>query len=325
MTHSDTETTALPEPLDPDFQLLVDQIAALEAGGVRPWHEITVPELRAATKDIRKGAAPVAGVSARDLQINADWGEMPARLYVPLAAAETGPGLVYFHGGGFTIGSIETHDSIVAQLAALSGVKILSVEYRLGPENPFPAAHDDALFSCRWAFKNAAAIGFDPDRIAVGGDSAGANLAASACIALRDDPEAAVRYMFLLYPNTTIEGSQGSRATYAKGYYLTLAGAHYLFSQYLPQAAMRRDPRIDLLRCEDVSGLPSTFLAIGHCDILYDECIRFADNMSAAGVAVELRTYPGFIHGFFGFAHLAPAVLTAFEEAAGSLAAGLRR
>jgi acetyl esterase len=310
------------EPLDPGFQLLVDEIALAEAGGAPRWDELTAEDLRAATRDIRKGAEPVAGVTRRDLQVGGAARLLDARLYVPEAAARVGPGLVYFHGGGFTIGSVETHDTIVAQLAVASGVKILSVDYRLAPEHRFPAAHDDALASSRWAFENADLIGFDRGRIAIGGDSAGANLAASACLEMRGDPGRSVRFQFLLYPNTTIEGTEGSRSIYAEGYYLTLAAAKHLFRQYVT-SDLARDPRIDLLRQDDLSHLPPTFLAVGHCDILFDECAAFAKKLEACGVPLTFRTYPGFIHGFYGFAHRVAMVSGAVEEAGTTLAIGL--
>ena len=312
-----------PEPLDPGFQMLVDAIAAAEAAGAPAWDTLPAADLRAATRDLRKGATPVEGVARRDLAVGGAAGPLGARLYTPAAAAPaSGPGLVYFHGGGFTIGSVDTHDGIVAELAVASGVRILSIDYRLGPEHRFPAAHDDALASIRWAFDQAGSIGFDRDRIAVGGDSAGANLAASACLDLRGDGTRPVRFQLLLYPNTMIEGSAGSRTIYAEGHYLTLAAAFHLFRNYLGPD-LSRDPRIDLLRRSDVSGLPPTFLSVGHCDILFDECLAYGAMLSAAGVPLTLRTYPGFIHGFYGFADRVPAVADAFAEAGRALAAGL--
>ena len=286
-----------PEALDPGFQQMVDEIAAAEAGGAPRWHELSAIALRAATRDIRKGATPVAGVATRDLAVDGAAGPLGARLYVPDGAAAGGPGLVYFHGGGFSIGSIDTHDGIVARLAALSGVRILSVDYRLAPEHKFPAAHDDAVAASRWAFDHAAEIDIDPARIAIGGDSAGANLAASAALDMRAGRHV-VRHLLLLYPNITIAGDAGSRSVYAEGYYLTLAAAHHLFRQYVT-ADQAGDPRIDLLNRGDLAGLPPTSLAVGHCDILFDECIAFARRVDALGGSVELRTYPGLIHGFF--------------------------
>lgn len=310
------------EPLDPDFQRLIDEIAAAEVAGSPRWHELTAEELRRATRDLRKGAAPVPGVSTRDLLVDGATGTLDARLYVPACTDEFGPGLVYFHGGGFAIGSVDTHDAIVAQLAVASGVKILSVDYRLGPEHRFPAAHDDALSSSRWAFDNAEVIGFDRNRIAIGGDSAGANLAAATCLEMRSDVGRSVRFQLLLYPNTTIDGLTASRTLYANGYYLTLAAAHHLFRQYVDMD-QAQNPRIDLLRQADVSGLPSTFLTVGHCDILFDECLAYAEKLRAADVPLTLRTYPGFIHGFYGFGHRASKVLEAFADAGLALTSGL--
>ena len=311
-----------PELLHPGFQRFVDEIAAFQAAGAPSWDQLTAEQLRAATKDLRKGAAPVTGVERLDLTVGGSEGPLDARLYTPPASRDTGPGLVYFHGGGFAIGSIESHDGIAARLALASGVRILSVEYRLGPEYRFPAAHDDALASSRWAFDHAGEIGFDPARIGIGGDSAGANLAASACLAMRGDAERPVRFQLLAYPNTTILGSGGSRAVYAEGHYLTLAAAHHLFQFYVDEEAAL-DPRIDLLHRDDLTGLPPTLMAVAQCDILADECLAFAAKVWSAGVAVEVQTYPGFIHGFLGFSEHVPDVDHAFDAIGRALAIGL--
>lgn len=313
-----------PEPLHPGFQRFVDEIGALQAAGAPSWDQLTAQELRAATKDIRKGAAPVEGVDRRDLRVDGGDGPLDARLYTLSGRNETGPGLVYFHGGGFSIGSIETHDSIVAKLALASGIKILSVEYRLGPEYRFPAAHDDGLASSRWAFDHAEEIGFDRAQIGIGGDSAGANLAASACLDMRGDFNRRVRFQLLAYPNTTILGSGGSRAVYAEGHYLTLAAAHHLFRFYVDEASAL-DPRIDLLHRDDLAGLPPTLLAVAQCDILLDECVAFGHRLELADVPIEVQTYPGFIHGFLGFAEQVPEVANAFDKIGRAVATGLKR
>ncbi len=312
-----------PEPLHPDFRRFVDQIAALQAAGAPKWDQLSAEQLRAATKDIRKAAAPVQGVARRNLRVAGARGPLDARLYTPTGGGEAGPGLVYFHGGGFSIGSIDTHDSIVSKLARASGVKILAIEYRLAPEHRFPPAHDDALASSRWAFDHAESIGFDRGRIGIGGDSAGANLAASTCLEMRGDSGRRVRFQLLAYLNTTILGSGGSRAVYAEGYYLTLAAAHHLFQFYVDEQTAS-DPRIDLLHRGDLAGLPPTLLAVGHCDILLDECLAFAGKLQAAMVPREFLTYPGFIHGFLGFSEQVPAVCNAFQVIGRALALGLK-
>ena len=311
-----------PEPLHPGFQRFVDEIAAVQVAGAPSWDQLTAEQLRAATKDLRKSAAPVEGVERRDLTVAGAEGPLYARLYTPRESAAPGPGLVYFHGGGFAIGSVDTHDAIVAKLALASGVKILSVEYRLGPECRFPAAHDDALVSSRWAFDHAWEIGFDPSRIAIGGDSAGANLAASTCLAMRGDADHPVRFQLLAYPNTTIRGAGGSRSVYAEGHYLTLAAAHHLFQFYIDEESAS-DPRIDLLQHDNLIGLPPTLLAVAQCDILADECFAFADKLRTAGILLEVQTYPGFIHGFLGFSEQVPDVDCAFDAIGRALAIGL--
>ena len=319
-----------PEPLDPSFQRVVDGIAAAIAAGVPQWETMTAQQIRASLALIRRREEPLEGVSSRDLVIgiagNGESAELPARLYIPDGAPEVGPGLVYFHGGGFAIGDIDTHHGLVERLAKASGVKVLSVNYRLAPEYPFPTAHEDTVASAKWAFDHAAEIGFDPARIALGGDSAGANLASSACLALRGDAARKVKFQLLFYPNTTISdpssAAHSSRQVYKNGYFLTLPAAHHLFSQYV-SAEQAGDPRIDLLNRADLAGLPPTFFSVGHCDILFDECVAYAEAMKAAGVDLQLVTYPGYIHSFYGFYAVAPVVMPAFDEAGAALAAGL--
>lgn len=320
----DADVTRSPEPLTPEFQDLVEAMAAATAAGAPEWHMLTAPQIRQITEIMRKREAPLDGVTRREVTIDLDDRTLAARLYVPDSADVIGPGLVYFHGGGFTIGSIDTHDGLVERLALASGVKILSVDYRLAPEHPFPAAHDDALASAKWVFDNAATIGFDRHFIALGGDSAGANLASSACLDLRPDKDRQVRFQMLFYPNTTINDIAGSRDVYERGYFLTRAMAHHFFYQYVtPEQATH--PRIDLLHRDDLSDLPPTLLTVGHCDILFDECVAYARAMEASGVPVKLITYPGFIHSFYGFFAQAPSVLPAFAEAGAALARGLGR
>lgn len=316
--------TLIAEPLIPGFQALVDAMAASAAAGVPEWDAMTPMEIRQVTEQMRAQKTLLGDVARRDLIVDLDGRSLQARLYVPANSEDIGPGLIYFHGGGFTIGSIHTHDGLVERLARASGVKILSVDYRLAPEHRFPAAHDDAVDSAKWAFDHAAEIGFDRDRIALGGDSAGANLASSACLDLRCDADRQVRFQLLFYPNTTIEDIPGSRETYKKGYFLTLAIAHHLFRQYVT-AEQARDARIDLLNRKDLSGLPPTFFTVGRCDILFDECVAYARAIKDAGVELDFVTYPGHIHSFYGFFEAVPEVLSAFEEAGAALAQGLAR
>ncbi|NWK95976.1 alpha/beta hydrolase [Sphingobium lactosutens] len=310
------------EPLLPGFQQLVDAIADAEAKGAPAWSALSPQEVRTAAERLRKPASIPQDIVRRDLTLDGPDSALHARLYIPDGAQKIGPGLVYFHGGGFTIGSVEGHDALVANLAAASGVKILSVDYRLAPEHPFPAAHDDAVASVKWAFTNANVIGFDAERIGVGGDSAGANLAASACLDLRSTSDVAIKFQLLFYPNTTIKDIPGTRQIYAHGHYLTLETAHYLFGHYVsPEQSI--SPRIDLLGRDDLSGLPPTLLTVGHCDILYDECVLFAYQLQQAGVPIEFITYPGYLHSFYGFSELVPDVMDAFQTAGAALALGL--
>lgn len=310
--------------LHPDFQRFVDDIAARQNAGAPRWECLSAQQLRQLTKTLRSAASPDITVERRDLTVAGAVGELPARLYTPPEWSASGPALIYFHGGGFSIGDIDTHDGIAARLAANSRAAILSVDYRLGPENRFPAAHDDSLAATKWVFAHSEALGFARDAIAVGGDSAGANLAASTCIALRNDAEARCCLQLLIYPNTTILGESGSRARFAEGYYLTTAAAHHLFSFYVDPADAT-DPRIDLLQNRVLSGLPDTVLVLAGCDILFDEGRAYGEALKSQGVGVEEMVFPGMIHGFLGFADQVPTVADAFTRIGQTLSSRLTR
>ena len=189
--------------LDPHFKAMLDEQAAAAPADAPPLTALPPEMIRAGYQMQRKAQnlkTSPADVEARDLKVGGAEGAIPARLYTPAGAPATGPGMVYFHGGGWVIGDLETHDAHCRRLASFSGARILAVDYRLAPEHPFPAGHDDALAATRWAFDHAAEIGFDPSRIGVGGDSAGGNLAASVAIDMRSDAGRRLRLQMLFYP-----------------------------------------------------------------------------------------------------------------------------
>ncbi len=191
--------------LDPHFKAMLDAQAAAAAEAPPPLTQIPPDMVRAgyrAQRTSQNVASTVASVAARDLEVGGAAGPRPARIYTPAEAATQSGLLVYFHGGGFVIGDLETHDAHCRRLAHFSGQRVMAVDYRLAPENPFPAGHDDALAATRWAFDHAAELGADPARIGVGGDSAGGNLAASVAQDLRGDPGRRLKLQLLLYPAT---------------------------------------------------------------------------------------------------------------------------
>lgn len=251
-------------------------------------------------------------------------GEIPARLYVGLdAPAPPQPLLVYYHGGGWVIGDLETHDGVCRFLAELGGCRVLSIDYRLAPEHPFPAPVEDAIAAFEWAAANAEKVGADRARIAVGGDSAGGNLAAAVCLHARDAGGPRPAMQLLLYPPTDAMGGQASRETFAEGFLLTRDDMRWFEDHYIPDGCDHEDPRISMMRAKDVSGLPPAYVATAGFDPLRDEGETYARRMREAGVGVALQRHPGLIHGFANLTAVCPSARTAMLEAAGALRMGL--
>lgn len=256
-----------------------------------------------------------------------------ARFYVPEAmpgdagaedvSGGPSPLLVYFHGGGWVIGDLDTHDDPCRFLAAHSGTCVLSVDYRLAPEHPFPAAAEDALAAYEWAIANADRLGGDANRIGVGGDSAGANLAAATCLTARDADRPSPAMQLLIYPVTETAGSARSRQTFAEGFLLTRGDMDWFEEHYLPPGVDRDDPRVALLEADDLSRLPPAYIATAGFDPLRDEGEEFARLLRAAGVQVALRRHPGLVHSFANLTAICPTARQAMLEAAGALRLGL--
>jgi acetyl esterase len=251
-------------------------------------------------------------------------GEIGARLYVPQGAESPGPLLVYFHGGGWVQGSVATHDASCRLLAHLSGVRVLSVDYRLAPEHPYPAAVEDAVSAYAWTADHAASLGADPARLAVGGDSAGGNLAAVTALVARDDerlPGAA--FQLLLYPVTDVAAKSASYASYADGYLLTESGMDWFTGKYLPDPARRTEWRASPLRAQTLSGLPPAYVATCLPDVLRDEGEAYAARLREAGVPVATQRHDQ-LHGFFNTAAVRSS-RQALAQVAGALRQGLAR
>jgi acetyl esterase len=251
-------------------------------------------------------------------------GELPARLYVALGAPRPPqPLLVYYHGGGWVIGNLETHDAVCRFLAEHSGCRVLSIDYRLAPEHPFPAAVEDAAAAFAWAAEHAAELGADPDRIAVGGDSAGGNLSAAVCLQARDAGGARPAMQLLLYPAADVVGEQASRDTFAKGFLLTRNDMQWFEDHYLPDGCEPDDPRASIMRAHDVSNLPPAYVATAGFDPLRDEGEIYAARMREAGVHVVLQRHSELIHGFANLTAICPSARAAMLEVAGALRMGL--
>ena len=265
---------------------------------------------------------PMARVE--ELTIPGPDSEMPARLYVALGAPQPPqPMLVYYHGGGWVIGDLDTHDSACRFLAEHSGCRVLSVGYRLAPEHPFPIPVEDAVAAFAWAHEHAAELGADPERMAVGGDSAGGNLATALCLQNRDAGNPQPAMQLLLYPVTDAVGGQQSRDTFAEGFLLTRNDMEWFENHYIPYGIDDDEPRASMMRAVDVSGLPPAYVATCGFDPLRDEGEIYAARMREAGVQVVLQRHRDQIHGFANLTAICPSARTAMLEVAGALRMGL--
>jgi acetyl esterase len=280
--------------------------------------------IEARRKNMRSETALVGGSQpigeVRDLVVAG----RPARHYLPSApvSADPGPLLVYFHGGGFIEGDLDTHDAPCRVLAERSGVPVLALTYRLGPEHPFPAAHDDADEGYRWVVGHARELGADPQRIAVGGDSAGGNLAASvALMAARDSVPLA--WQLLIYPCTDITRDTQSLRSFGEGFYLTTAFMDRADDSYLPKPDDRRDPRVSVLYAEIPRGLAPAYVVTAGFDPLRDEGEAYARRLCDAGVTVELQRLTDQVHGFVNIVGVGRSSRAAVDGIADQLRATL--
>lgn len=246
--------------------------------------------------DLAAVDAPAPEMETRELEIPGPARAMGARLYMPSGVDAPAPLLVFFHGGGNIRGSLATHDSTCRVLAQEGGFRVLSVDYRLAPEHPFPAAAEDAMAATVWAHANAGDLGGDPARFAVGGDSAGGNLAAVVALRARDEGGPAIGAQMLIYPVIDHAADTPSRRTYSKGYMLD--SMPFYTRAYLPDESARRHPHASPLHAADFSRLPPAVLLTAGHDPLHDEDVAYGERLSAAGVRVERIDYPEMIHGF---------------------------
>lgn len=300
--------------LDPQAKALLDALAAMPA---IDFSGISAAQYRALMNQPSMFAPGDAVAQVENRRIPGPGGEIGIRLYRDSAAAPL-PITVFFHGGGFVIGNLDSHDNICRCLAKRAGCVVVSVDYRLAPEAKFPAAVKDACAALAWAHRNARDIGGDPSRMAVAGDSAGGNLAAVAAQHWRDHGPA-LRHQLLLYPLTDWRVDTESYRNYAKGYYLSWEMMDWFTRQYLPDQHAADDLRASPLRARDLSGLPSATVITAEYDPLRDEGEAYARAMRDAGVAVELHRWPGQIHGFASMLGAIDAADQALSTAARAL------
>jgi acetyl esterase len=298
-------------PVDPQIATLLELIAAAES---KPMSEGTPEEarrgFRTLTVDLRDPAAVPDVASVEDTTVAGAEGDLPARVYRPAADGPL-PTLLLLHGGGFVIGDLDTHDVTARTLANGCRAVVVSVDYRLAPEHPFPAAVDDALAAARWVADHLVELGGD-DRVAVAGDSAGGNLSAVVAQTFRDEGRPLAGQL-LVYPATDMGGSYPSHVENAEGYFLDAATMAWFLQQYAGGAADLADPRLSPLH-GDLAGVAPAVVVVAELDPLRDDGLAYAAALEAAGVPVEVRTFPGLIHGFVDMGRHSAAAQAAIDE-----------
>jgi acetyl esterase len=265
---------------------------------------------------------PMAEV--RDVSVAGAADLIPARVYRP--RDEIAPGiLVWLHGGGFVLGSPDGSDTTARALAGASGCIVVSVDYRLAPEHPFPAAPEDCYAATNWVTRHAASLGAAEGRVAVGGDSAGGNLAAVVALLARDRGGPSIDLQVLVYPVVERAADTPSYRAFAEGYWLTAEGMAWFWRHYLSSSRDGADPRASPMLATSLAGLPPAVVATAEYDVLRDEGERYADRLRAAGVPVALRRHDGMLHGFLSCAGVVDEAWAAFEELGRAVRLGCQR
>ena len=288
--------------------------------GQPPLHTLTPAQARVAY-EIGSGVlevpkAPLPRV--KDFHIpTRDGDALPARLYAPSLDAGL-PLLLYLHGGGFTIGSIATHDTLCRELARLAGCMVVSLDYRLAPQHRFPTASNDAWDALQWLAAHASTLGADPARLAVGGDSAGGTLAA-VCAILARDAQLPLALQLLFYPGCAAHQDTPSHTTFARGLVLEAPAIDWFFGHYVHSRDEREDWRFAPLLAPDVDGVAPAWIGLAECDPLVDEGVDYGDKLRAAGVPVDLEIYRGVTHEFIKMGRAIAEARTAHADAARAL------
>ncbi len=284
-------------PLDPQARIFLDQLASLNGP---PMHTLTPEQVREGIRlqPLFTEPEPVAHVENRTIPGPA--GAIPVRIYTP-AGSGPFPVLVFFHGGGWVICNLDTHDGHGRSLCNGAGCVVVSVDYRLAPEHKFPAAPEDCYAATQWVATHAAEINGDPARLAIGGDSAGGNLTAVVAQMARDRHEPPLLFQLLIYPATDFTFTGSSLKDNADGYFLTTEDMHWFSDHYLRGPEDRQNPLASPLLAADLSKLPPALVITAEYDPLRDEGEAYGQRLKEVDVPVTISRYPGMIHGFFGF------------------------
>ena len=309
-------------PLDPQCVDLLEAMAKMNAG--RPQlHEGTPEEARRAYSASVPPTPDEPLASVEDRTIPGPAGPLRLRVYRPEGDGVL-PAVVYFHGGGWVMGNIESHNALCHGLASRSGCVVAAVDYRLAPEDPFPAGLEDCVAAVGWVVANAGDLGVDPDRVAVGGDSSGGNLAAAACLVARDRGGPPIAFQLLVYPVLAFGYDTPSYAENAEGYFLTETAMRWFSDQYLSRPEDATDPYAAPVLATDLTGLPPAHMVSAEFDPLRDEDEAYVRALAGAGVAAGLSRYDGMIHGFVRMAASLDQGRVALDECAAVLRRALR-
>lgn len=303
-------------PLDP-------QCAAIIAAAARAGAPFAAPDHLAIRAGYAAATAAYAydpgAVETRSTTFAGPAGPVPVRCYRPAGKPGVLPALVFYHGGGWVVGSLDSHDHLCRHLAVRAGIAVLSIDYRLAPEHPFPAALEDSIAAANWAAHEAANLQIDATRLAVGGDSAGGQLAACVALALRDTGGPDLRFQLLIYPVCDLIADNASLRDNATGYLLTVPAYHKMCLWYLADRSQWADPRLSPQHAAQHRALPPALVQTAEFDPLRDEGHTYAETLRAAGVAVEYRCYAGMIHGFARMGGKVDTGKTALDDAAVAL------
>jgi len=303
-------------PLDPQAKRIIDATVAL---GLPPMEQMTPAQARESMRTRTAGLGPVEDVArVDDHAVPVEAGNITVRSYTP-AGGGPFPALVFFHGGGWVIGDVDTHDGICRSLANAAGCVVASVDYRLAPEHKYPAAAEDAFAATRWIAREGARLGVDTGRLAVGGDSAGGNLAAAVALMARERGGPELALQVLVYPVTHHAFDTNSYQKHADGYLLTRDAMRWFWAHYLRRAEDGAQPHASPLLARSLEGLPPALVITAEYDPLCDEGEAYAARLGQAGVPVTLTRYAGMIHGFIRMINLVDKARAARDEIAGAL------
>ena len=313
----------LSEKLDPTVRLLLE---AIERQGNPPLESVPPVEARRlateSLKAVEGHAEPLRSIE--NMRIPGREGEIPIRVYTPDAPSPR-PAMVYFHGGGWVVCDLDTHDVICTAIAHRAGAVVVSVDYRLSPEYKFPAAVVDCYAATQWVAANAERLAIDRNRISVGGDSAGGNLAAVVSMKSRDENGPPIVLQALVYPVTDLSSfATSSYQEFAEGYQLTRTEMEWFRGQYLANINDAFDPRASPLLARDLGGLPPALIITAECDPLRDEGEAYAKRLAEAEVPATCTRYPGMIHPFFSMSGAIPQALDAIQQIANAISAAGR-